>query len=102
MRTVHKVLIDVNSSQEINIHGLQGARSFKDQFLAIAVQGGLLCIWCLVDTEEPTRDVSFRVVRVDEPLNPFITKDSYLGTVQFSTGYFKGNKSLAFHVFMEE
>lgn len=96
MRTVYKYGLETTDLQSIKIPKLKGETDFRKQFLCIDTQHTFPCLWCLVDTEEETREVFLRVVGTGNPMPDDISREEYLGSYQLLGGNFIG------HVFLEK
>ncbi|WP_018703555.1 DUF7352 domain-containing protein [Anaeromusa acidaminophila] len=95
MRKIFKYALETTDLQVIRIPKLNGASSFKDQYLNIAVQKGIPCVWCLVDDEQESQEVAIRIVGTGNPM-PDLSKEEYLGSYMVSDG------DMVFHVFIEK
>jgi hypothetical protein len=84
MRTVFKYPL---ASIEQTVALPSGAR-----ILCVQAQSGALCLWALVDTDNPTVDRTFRVYGTGHAL-PSDFGSRYIGTVQQMNG------ALVWHVF---
>ena len=63
------------------------------QILSAHVQAGQICLWALVDPEQPPEQRSVVVLGTGHPAPSFIGRMLFIGTVLLSGG------SLVFHVF---
>lgn len=73
MRTIYKYPFDVTDVVELQLP--RGAKA-----LHIDTQGGLACLWALVDPEAPPERVAFRVVGTGQPLPDGVRAQDYLTT----------------------
>jgi hypothetical protein len=90
MKTIHKYVLEADD--QVTVQAPIGRRP-----LTVAVQRGKLCVWALVDTDQPMEPWKFRVLGTGHPFDDFdpLTHE-YLGTVLIH------NDSLVFHVYQVE
>ncbi len=88
MKTIWKFPVGVANEQTVAMP--EGAKA-----LSVQVQKDFLCIWAIVDSEAPVRDVTVYVCGTGHPLD--MGEDTvYVGTVQVASG------GLVWHVFMKD
>lgn len=97
MKTVYNYPLVVTGKQIISVPKLNGASTFKDQFLSVAYRGADgISMWCLVDDDAPSRDVEICIVGTGRVVDPELSKDNYLGTCIMYGG------GLVWHIFLVE
>ena len=94
MRTVHKYTLSIGDIQSIKVPGLKGAESIKEQILHVDSQGGQVCMWCLVDKEEPENTLEIYLIPTGGLVPEHFTKDDFLGTIKLM------NDCIVLHMFM--
>jgi hypothetical protein len=73
MRTIYKYPFNVSDVVELELP--RGAR-----VLHIDVQGGLPCLWALVDTDNPPERAAFRLFGTGQPLPDDVTHTGHVTT----------------------
>lgn len=86
MKAIWKFPLSMIDSQSILMP--EGA-----QVLAVQVQGGVPCLWALVDTEAPQVSQTVRIHGTGHRCDDTLDRHNYLGTFQLERG------ALVFHVF---
>lgn len=61
------------------------------EILCVQVQRSRPCLWVLIDTEEETSEVPFRVYQTGKEVENYVTKEEYIGTFVISAGTFVGH-----------
>lgn len=76
MITVYKYVLKDQYEQKVRIY--QGARP-----ISVGLQGNKLCVWCIVDTEQPVIYKTFWIFDTGEaiPLKPFDLYYKYIGRI---------------------
>ena len=82
---------------ELEITDLQTIAVPRDpSFLSVQFQSGTLCLWALVDPDEPKRKYAIRIIGTGNPISdPPLSANRFIGTVQ------QFNGELVWHVFWE-
>lgn len=89
MKSIWKYRLSVTDVQAVNIPA--GAK-----ILCVQIQGGIPCLWAMVDPLERLAQRRVRIFGTGQPARDFeINGIEYIGTIQMSSG------SLVWHVFVE-
>ncbi len=86
MKTIWKY--ELTASDENDLQMPEGA-----EVLTVQVQGGLVCIWAIVDDTAPLTSRCFEIFGTGHRIEDGSGKRKYVGTFQLQGG------SLVFHVF---
>lgn len=81
--TIWKFPLNITDVQQITVPG-------GSEFLSVQVQRGIPCIWALVDSTQPKRQVEIRIYGTGHPIDQI---GQFIGTFQVQGG------ALVFHVF---
>ena len=83
MKSIWKFPIEITDRQTVNMPKTA-------TILSVQIQHGAVCMWALVDTEEPTVDRTFIVHGTGHPC--ICDASEYIGTFQVASG------ALVFHL----
>lgn len=89
MKTIWKFPLEVTDVQQIEMP--KGAEP-----ISVQVQGGVLCIWAVVDTSRPSEKRTIRTIGTGQPMDEKVAQMKFLGAYQLQDG------ALVFHVFYYE
>ena len=97
MRTIHKIVLEVQDVQLIKVKPLrkpdsEGIYDFKEQVIKIDEQDGKICLWYMVDEHEFSHIEEFHIVGTGHDATG-LEPTEFLGTVLLMSG------SLVLHVF---
>lgn len=74
MITIYKYELEL---KDRTVHSIPEAA----HILSVAMQGGKICTWAMVDTEKPKRNIAFIICGTGNPMPDDIPFPLYVGTV---------------------
>lgn len=86
MTTIWKYQLAIVDAQRVEMP--EGAEILTAQF-----QGGVLCLWAMVDSDRPTTDRVIEIFGTGNPIPPFVGVRKLIATAQ------QPNYPLVWHVF---
>ncbi len=82
--TIHKFPLPAGS--KVSIEMPQFAH-----ILCVQTQGGIPCVWAVVDTDQPMETRTLRIFGTGHPLDEGHNSSHYIGTFQLAEGSFVGH-----------